>query len=64
MDFLCGWTLQEMVWPSSTLTHRTMYDWIAKHDQLAAQQWQPRDACRTLLWISNCSIPAMMMSVQ
>lgn len=24
MDFLCGWTLQEMVWPSSTLTHRTI----------------------------------------
>lgn len=27
MDFLCGWTLQEMVCPSSTLTQRTMYDW-------------------------------------
>lgn len=26
MDFLCGWTLHEIVWPSSTLTHRTMYD--------------------------------------
>lgn len=26
MDFLCGWMLQEMVCPSSTLTQRTMYD--------------------------------------
>lgn len=26
MDFLCGWTLHEIVWPSSTLTQRTMYD--------------------------------------
>lgn len=29
IDFLCGWTLQDMVWPSSTLTHRTMYDCAA-----------------------------------
>lgn len=26
MDFLLGWTLHEMVLPSSTLTQRTMYD--------------------------------------
>jgi hypothetical protein len=26
MDFLCGCTLHEMVCPSSTFTHRTMYD--------------------------------------
>jgi len=30
MDFLCGCTLHEMVWPSSTLTHRTIYDWESR----------------------------------
>lgn len=27
MDFLCGWTLHEIVWPDETLTHLTRYDW-------------------------------------
>jgi hypothetical protein len=26
IDFLCGWTLHDIVCPSSTLTQRTIYD--------------------------------------
>lgn len=58
--FLCPWgcMLQEMVLQALTFTQRTRYDYLdgemgVPKLKLFLLFW------RTLLWISNCSIPAI-----
>jgi hypothetical protein len=53
IDFLWGWTLQDMVCPEETFTHRTRYDC------LQSARKRDMDAVRTLLCTSMFSIPAM-----
>jgi hypothetical protein len=53
IDFLCGWTLHDIVCPDETFTHLTRYDWL----QSARQR--DMDTVHTLLCTSRFSIPAM-----
>jgi hypothetical protein len=51
MDFLCGWTLHDMVCPEETLTHLTRYDW----HQSASTTWDGGRGRNILCCAPRCS---------
>jgi len=59
IDFLWGCTLQEMVCPSSTFTHLTIYACVLSDQQMSLPS--QASLVPTFEWISSCSRPAIVL---